>query len=284
MRIGFDATVTAVVIGVAFSALSGEAALAARSRNYTPIEFRSALYSLGYNVSLVDTPLTDERTQQAIREFQRQQNLQVDGVAGAKTQDVAADLVKELQQNLNIVMNPKPQLPTTQFYGSQTEAVVRQFQKKFGLPITGQATLEVRSKLEQASKGGPLNHAWVYKPNEFRAVLKGLGYNIELDGETLTDEGTQQAIRDFQRQYNLIVDGIGGSQTQDVAGELVRNLQHNLNIVVKPSPRLPLNYFYGSQTEAAVRQFQQRSKLPVTGVASLEVRNKLNQAAKRIVR
>jgi peptidoglycan hydrolase-like protein with peptidoglycan-binding domain len=197
---------------------------------------------------------------------------------------VAADLVKELQQNLNIVMSPKPQLPTTQFYGSQTEAVVRQFQKKFGLPITGQATLEVRSKLAQASKGGPRNHAWVYKPTEFRAVLKGLGYNIEPDGETLTDERSQQAIRDFQRQYNLIVDGVAGSQTQDVAGELVRNLQHNLNIVVKPSPRLPLNYFYGSQTEAAVRLFQQRSKLPVTGVASLEVRNKLNQAAKGIAR
>lgn len=282
MLIRFETTVTAVILGVALSTISSEAALAVKSRNYTPIEFRSVLYGLGYNVPLVDTPLTDDRTRQAIREFQRQQKLQVDGIAGSKTQDVAADLVKDLQHNLNIVMNPKPLLPTTQFYGSQTEAVVRQFQRKVNLPITGQATLEVRNKLEQASKGGPRNHAWVYKPREFRAVLKGLGYNVDSYGDALTDERTQQAIREFQQQYDLVVDGIAGSQTQDVAGDIVRNLQHNLNLVVKPTPRLPLNYFYGSQTEAAVRQFQRLFNLPVTGVATSDVRNRLDEAAKRI--
>lgn len=284
MRIQFDTTVTAVILSVVLSAISGEVALAVRSRDYTPIEFRSVLYNLGYNVPLVDTPLTDERTQQAIRECQRQRNLQVDCLAGSQTQDAVADLVRELQQNLNIVIDPKPQLAVTQFYGSQTEAVVRQFQKKFNLPITGQASLEVRNKLEQASKGGPRNHAWVYTPREFRAVLKGLGYNVDPNGDTLTDARTQQAIRDFQREYNLLVDGIAGPQTQDVAGDIVRIMQHNLNLVVKPNPRLPLNYFYTPRTQAAVGQFQRLFNLPVTGIASLEVRNQLNQAAKRITR
>ena len=281
MEIRFKTTVTAVILGVAFGTISGETALAVRSRNYTPWEFRSVLSSLGYNVPLVDTPLTDDRTRQAIREFQRQQKLGVDGIAGPQTQDVAADAVRDLQNNLNIVMNPKPQLPASQFYGSQTEVVIRQFQKKFNLPITGIATLEVRNKLEQASKGGPRNNAWVYTTKEFRAVLNGLGYKVDLDGQTLTDERTQQVLREFQRQYNLLVDGTAGPQTQDVAGDIVRNLQHNLNIVVRPEPRLPRNYFYGSQTEIAVRQFQKIFGLPVTGVASLEVRNKLDQAAKR---
>lgn len=280
MGIRFE-TITAVILSVAFAPISNEAALAVQNR-YTPREFRAVLSRLGYNVPVLATPLTDERTRQAIREFQRQQNLKVDGVAGSQTQDVAAGIVRDLQHNLNIVMNLKPLLPTSQFYGTQTEAVVRQFQKKFGLPVTGIASEDVRNKLEQASKGGPRNHAWVYAPNEFRAVLNGLGYNITSNGQTLTDERTRQAIREFQRQYNLLVDGTAGSQTQDVAGDIVRNLQQNLNLVIRPEPRLPLNYFYGEQTKTAVRQFQKLFGLPVTGIASLEVRNKLDQAAKRI--
>lgn len=114
--------------------------------------------------------------------------------------------------------------------------------------------------------------------------MKGLGYNVYHNGDTLNDARTQQAIRDFQRQYNLLVDGIAGSQTQDVAGDIVRIMQHNLNLVVKPNPRLPLNYFYTPGTQAAVGQFQRLFNLPVTGIASLEVRNQLNKAAKRITR
>lgn len=282
MRIQFQPTITAVVLGVALSAISGEAALATRSRDYTPIEFRTVLYNLGYNVPLIDSPLTDERTQQAIREVQRQNKIQVDGIAGSQTQDAVATLVTNLQHTLNVVVNPKPPLPVTQFYGPQTQVVVRQFQEKFSLPVTGQATLEVRNRLEQASKGGPRDHAWVYTPQEFRAVLRGLGYKVEANGNSLTDEQTRQAIRNFQRQYNLVVDGVAGPQTQDFAGDLVRNLQHNLNLVMKPSPLLPRNHFYGLQTEAAVQQFQKLFNLPVTGVASLEVRTQLNQAAKRV--
>ncbi|GAC1459439.1 MAG: hypothetical protein NVS2B14_04670 [Chamaesiphon sp.] len=282
MQIRFETTVTAVILSIALGAISGEAALAVRSRNYTSSEFRTVLYSLGYNVPLVDTPLTDARTRQAIREFQRQHHLQVDGVPGAQTQDVAADIVRDLRQKLNLVMNPKPPIPTNQLYSPQVETVIRQFQKKFGLPITGQATLEVRNKLEQATKGEASNHASLYTPAQFNNVLHGLGYNVDPDSQTLTDARTQQAIRDIQQHYNLSVDGIAGSQTQDVVGNIVKNVQHNLNLVVKPAPLLPLNYIYTPETETAIRLFQQRLNLPVTGVASLEVRNKLDRAAKKI--
>ena len=66
--------------------------------------------------------------------------------------------------------------------------------------------------------------------------------------------------------------------------EHYRILQDSLNQVVKLNLPLPRNSFYGSQTEAAVRQFQQLFDLPVTGIASLEVRSKLDQAAKRIAK
>ena len=179
MRIWFETTVPVVIVGMAFGAISGEAAFpSVQSRNYTPSEFLSVLYNLGYNVPLGDIPLTDERTRQAIREFQRQQDIQVDGIAGLQTQNVAADIVKALQFKLNIVMNPKPLLPESQFLSPRISAIVRQFQEKFDLPVTGIATLEVRNKLEQASKGGPGSKDLTYTPREFIAVLYSLGYNV----------------------------------------------------------------------------------------------------------
>ncbi|WP_044170971.1 peptidoglycan-binding domain-containing protein [Kamptonema formosum] len=121
-----------------------------------------------------------------------------------------------------------------------------------------------------------------YSPSEFRSVLNGLGYNVTL-GDTLTDEATKKAISDFQKAYKLTADGVAGGQTQDVAADLVKNLQGSLNLVVQPSPELPRNQFYGPRTEAAVKAFQKQYKLSETGIATLPVRQKLDQEAKRIL-
>ena len=46
----------------------------------------------------------------------------------------------------------------------------------------------------------------------------------------------------------------------------IKRLQLQLNIRLKPSPKLKPDGFFGPKTEAAVRQFQQQNKLPVTGI------------------
>lgn len=144
-------TVAVVILGLAASLGSHEVALANRSRDYSPREFRSLLRSLGYNVELGDT-LRDSAVQRAIREFQQRYNLAVDGTANPQTQDVAADLVRNLQASLNLVVTPDPPLPRNQFYGIRTEAAIRQFQKKFLLPETGIATIEVRERINQEAR------------------------------------------------------------------------------------------------------------------------------------
>src|SRR5919199_1886249 len=138
------------VIGLSLTAslVSYEVAYARRDRDYSPREFRTVLHGFGYNVTVKDDPLTDQETINAIREFQRGYKLPIDGVAGPKSQDLAADLVKILQANLNLVLNPSPALPRTQFYGPSTEAAVRQYQQQNNLPVTGIATLEVRKKID----------------------------------------------------------------------------------------------------------------------------------------
>ena len=147
----YSRAIIAISFGLAASLGSYQIAIALRSRDYTPREMRSLLRGFGYSVTLGDT-LTDQATVSAIREFQQGYKLPVDGTANPKTQDYAADLVKILQTNLNIVVKPKPYLPVNQFYGPQTEATVKQFQRKVNLPNTGIATLQVRQRLDQEAK------------------------------------------------------------------------------------------------------------------------------------
>lgn len=71
------------IVASAFVAASSlamsDTAMAARQRNYTPIEMRSVLRGLGYNVVVKNGPLTDAATKKAIRDFQTHYDLSADG-------------------------------------------------------------------------------------------------------------------------------------------------------------------------------------------------------------
>jgi peptidoglycan hydrolase-like protein with peptidoglycan-binding domain len=143
----------AVVCLITASVVISDTATAARQRNYSPQQFRAVLRGLGYSVDLTNTPLTDAKTKKAIREFQTGYKLTpADGVAGPKTQDFAASIIKILQANLNAVLKSKTPLPRDQFYGKRTEAAVKEAQKKLQLQETGIADLAFRQRLNEEAK------------------------------------------------------------------------------------------------------------------------------------
>jgi len=144
----YGMAITAISLGLTANLVSYDVVHAARVRNYTPREMRSALMGFGYNVTVGDAPLTDAATLEAVRQFQRYYKLQVDGIAGPQTQDLMAELMMILHANLNLVVKPNPPLARSQYYSSATEAVVRQYQEKAGFPVTGIATQPVRQKLD----------------------------------------------------------------------------------------------------------------------------------------
>ena len=144
----YGMAITAISLGLTASLVSYDAVHAARVRNYTPREMRAALSGFGYNVTVSDAPLTDTATITAVREFQKGYKLSVDGIAGPQTQDLMAELMMILQANLNLVVKPNPPLPRSQYYGTATEAVVKQYQEKAGLPVTGIANLPTRKQLD----------------------------------------------------------------------------------------------------------------------------------------
>jgi peptidoglycan hydrolase-like protein with peptidoglycan-binding domain len=296
MNSQFGMTIATVLIGTALS-VSVQPAWAVRSQDYAPEQFISVLNGFGYPVSL-SAPLTDPIVQQAIRDFQAQNRLPVDGTLNPPTQDKAADLVRQLQSELNRVIQPSPQLPGSQFYGKQTESVVRLFQRQNGLPETGIATFETRQRISDIlndatprnpttppttrpatpppTSSVPLGN--LYNESEFRLVLRGLGYDIDPQ-RPLTDTPTVAAIRDFQQRYGLSVNGGADQPTQEKAAVIVRNLRFSLRVVLKSD--LPIDRYYDTPTQEAVRAFQARVGLGVDGIATVRVRQRLDAEAKR---
>ncbi len=139
-----------VVVGLGAGLAIGlmAAPVMAQRADYTPSQFISVLNGLGYPVAVSDR-IDAPNVSQAIRDFQLQFNLPVTGTMTVASQDRAAELVKLLQQSLNRSLKPATLLPGSQYYGTQTETLVKVFQERNRLPVTGSATLETRRRLSE---------------------------------------------------------------------------------------------------------------------------------------
>jgi hypothetical protein len=124
-----------------------------------------------------------------------------------------------------------------------------------------------------------------YTSAQIRSILNGWGHRtktaadgsnfpISDDNSPLTDALTVEAIKKFQREYGLKVDGIVGPITKNKAAEVVSGLQLELNKCVNGA--IPENQpFYGPVTVAAVKKLEAKLKLAQDGVASNSLRVKL---------
>jgi peptidoglycan hydrolase-like protein with peptidoglycan-binding domain len=274
---------------LAFSAAAiviSQPAFGARSRDYTEAEFISFLNGFGYPVALNDS-LSEPRVQQAIRDFQVQYRLPLDGTINIPTQNKAAELVRNLQLNLNRLVKPNPPLPGTQIYGQLTDAAVRAFQKQQGLLETGIATLETRQRIanlvgttrpDDSTPKPTQPQGILYTEAQFKSALIGLGYDINTQ-QPVSDPPTVRAIREIQELYGLSISGQADQRTQETVARVIRNLRNGLRITLKTN--LLISQFYDADLAAALRKFQGRYALAPTGRANLAVRNLVDTEAKR---
>lgn len=129
------------------------------------------------------------------------------------------------------------------------------------------------SMLQYGSKGSAVRH--------LQSALVAQGYELDVDGDF--GDATDAAVRHFQDNNNLDVDGVAGPATlaalgivshssssssnptleQGSTGRAVRQLQEAL---VEQGWEIDVDGDFGPATDEAVREFQEENELDADGV------------------
>jgi len=208
--------------------------------------------------------------------------------------------VKRLQAILNFEVGST--LTWDGAFGSKTEAALKEYQRKVGLPVTGICGEAEWNKM--LDKEEPI----IPKPSEPKKPTLRIGDKgdeVEMLQQRLVDlkytsvgkvDGsfgpkTDGAVREFQKDNKLTVDGVVGSKTWAALetaqpkttttyaftlkrvlkrgvedGNDIKDVQKRLIVLGYKLPKYGADGDFGAETEAAVEAFQKAKKLTTDGV------------------
>ena len=222
-------------------------------------DVQTKLKALGYYYGEI-TGNVGTKTEAAIKEFQSRNGLTADGIAGPQTiakidavynakglsasttSSSSSSGVLKLNSTGTAVSTLQQNLTTLGYYwaeitgnfGTKTEAAVKEFQKRNGLTADGIAGDKTLSAIEEqiARKGGSSSssssssgtviklNSQGTKVSQLQQDLKQLGYYYaEITGNV--GSKTEAAIKEFQKDHGLTVDGIAGPKTLDAIAAAV---------------------------------------------------------------
>lgn len=266
-------------------------------------KIQERLMELGYMDPDEPTNYYGSITENAIELFQRKHELVIDGCVGKETYvllmsdqakkytvslgDQGSD-VKDLQVRLRELGYINK---ATEYFGTETEAAVIKFQTLNGLTADGSVGELTREMLYSAdAKANYMSRGEVSdEVLKYQKLLQKLGYLTTTPDGTYGSD-TEMAVKRFQERNGLIGDGYLGPQTKallssskaqanalmlGMSGSDVENVQQRLK---------ELNYlkkvtgYYGSDTENAVRNFQDRNGLTVDGKVGKQTMSMLNSS------
>src|SRR5690625_1373438 len=176
-------------------------------------------------------------------------------------------------------------ITVTNYYGSFTEKRVKQFQKYYGLKVTGEADQATLSKIASLLPN-PLSKGKRHKDTiPLKKDLNKLGYG----GITVTNyfgSFTEKRVKQFQEYYSLKVTGEPDQATLSKIASLLPNplskgKRHKDTIPLKKDLNklgyggITVTNDYGSCTEMRVKQFQNYYGLKVTGEADQATLSKI---------
>ncbi len=190
----------------------------AQSETFTAYDIQSALARAGYFTGRVDGTM-GSRTRQAISAFQSDNGLPVTGTptnsligelrargylasndpyGGANQETLVSDVQAALRQH-------GYQVRVSGSLDNSTRTAIRSFQRRQGLPVTGQPSAELLALIEQ-SGGRSSNVAQSNVVQQIESRLANKGYDVgPIDG--VVDSRTEQSIRTYQAQRGLPATG-----------------------------------------------------------------------------
>lgn len=274
-------------------------------------QIKLKLANLGFPVS--DNPNNDygPKTAQTVKEFQKATGLRVNGIIDEVTLNkietlhdstlrlgMSSPKVLELKLNLAKLGFPVSSNPNNDF-GPQTEKVVREFQRYYGLHVSGIADFETLAKIDAL-----LNHPFSDgnsspEIRELKLKLARLGFPVSNNPNNDYGPKTIETVKEFQSYYGLRVNGI----IDDPTLEKINSILSSPYRVGQSSPKVydlkidlaKLGYFvskrdpnndYGPKTEATVKDFQKDYGLRVNGIVDevtlAKIREELNKGIVKI--
>ena len=240
--------------GTSSSSSTSGSVLKLNSQGTKVSQLQTDLKQLGYYYADI-TGNFGEKTEAAVKAFQKAKGLTADGVAGTKTLSAIASAISaaggsittrgsglRLGSSGDNVRNLQTDLTTLGYYygditgnfGSLTQQAVKKFQQSRGLTadgIAGTTTINaIASALKSSgssSASGSTSSTALREGDSGTAVrnlqtdLKSLGYYY---GDITGNFGslTRQAVRKFQDANDLTVDGIAGTATLNKIASVIK--------------------------------------------------------------
>src|SRR5699024_1658987 len=202
-------------------------------------KLKADLKTLGFAVPGSGTTLYGSQTEAKVKEFQRAYKLVENGIADEVTLKKINELilekedpsvlekgmrhekVKALKADVKKLGFAVPGSGTS-YYGEQTEAKVREFPKYYGLSADGKAGPATFDKITSILKT-PLQKGKRHKDTQkLKADLKALGFAVPGSGTTLYGSQTEAKVKEFQRAYKLVENGIADEVTLRKIAELLK--------------------------------------------------------------
>ena len=268
-------------------------------------KLQSRLMDLGFMDNDEPTDYFGNMTQEAVRHFQRQNELDQDGIVGRATWDAIMDPdakyyavskgtqgedIQKIQQRLYELGYLANANQVTGNFGDSTEAAVLKLQQVNGLTQDGKVGKQTFNLLYseeiKANFLAPGEKSEVVLAAQQR--LKSLGYlTTEPDGAYGND--TKIAVRQFQARNDQVVDGYLGPSTREALnspsakangimlgerGDAVTQMQQLLSKYGYLYSGNVTGY-YGEATQTAVENFQKRNGLTADGLVGVQTLAKL---------
>ncbi|MDX8047099.1 peptidoglycan-binding protein [Gracilibacillus sp. S3-1-1] len=271
-------------------------------RHKETVTLKESLYILGYWDSKKGTTLYGSQTEKAVKQFQKDQNIRQTGIADDVTRAKLAELAQQpLQKGMyrqdavelkdNLERLGFGSFAKTDYYGPQTEKVVKSFQSAYNLSSTGIADKATLDKMDELLKS-PFQKGKRHKETvTLKENLYILGYWDSKKGTTLYGSQTEKAVKQFQKAQNIRQTGIADDVTRAKLAELAQQpLQKGMYrqdaIKLKGNlERLGFGSFaktdyYGPKTAKVVKSFQSTYGLTTTGTADKATLNKMDELLK----